>query len=66
MQIILYFVEVQLAFAVLVALQCAFVLGLSGVYVSFQGRKRQAWAETFLPDSREEVDFPLFDFHERR
>jgi hypothetical protein len=33
-QMILYFVEVQLVFAVVVALQCVLVLALAGIYVS--------------------------------
>jgi len=57
---------VQLAFAVLVALQCAFVLALSGIYVSFEQWHHRSLIKTCLPDNREEVDFPLFDFHERR
>ncbi len=54
---ILNFVAVQLAFAVLVALQCAFVLALAGVYVSFEQWHHPSLVETWLPDDREEADF---------
>jgi hypothetical protein len=57
---ILYFAEVQVVFAILVAWGCAFVLVLAWAYVSFEERlSRQAWMRTPLPDDHEEGDFLL-------
>ena len=62
---ILYFVEVQLAFAVLIALPCALVLALAWVSVSCEQRRPiPGWLTTFLPYDCEEGDFFL-DLHER-
>jgi hypothetical protein len=56
----LYFVEVQLAFAVLIALHSALVLALAGIYVSLEERKAsRGWAKAFLLDNYEEIDFLL-------
>jgi hypothetical protein len=55
-----YFVEVQLAFAILVALHSAFVLALAGICVSFEERNAsRGWAKAFLTDDGEEIDLLL-------
>lgn len=56
---ILYFVKAQLAFAVLLALQCALVLALAGIYVSFEQWRHPSPVKTRSPDNREEADFRL-------
>ena len=60
-----YFVEVQLVFAVLVALQCAFVLALAGIYVSFERWRHRSLLKTCLPDNWEGTD-SCFYVHEAR
>jgi hypothetical protein len=55
---ILYFV-LQLVFAVLVALACAFVLAIAGIYVSFEQWHHASLVMRCSPDDREEADFLL-------